>query len=184
MRGSVWIFGLSRTDGSLASRARGADRLVPLLFLVSAGLLAAGVNLPIVSVTRFFFFTEDASILGAITSLFNDGEYLLAATIAVFSVVFPALKIVIADFVWRARGVGHSGAEHGLRTLDLLGKWSMLDVLVVALLVFSAKASGLADASSQPGLYLFFGAVVTSMAGVLRLKAAYRRHQVAENAID
>ena len=179
---SIWIFGLTRADGSLARRASGVDRLVPLLFLVSAGLLAAGVSLPIVSVTRFFFFTENASILGAITALFNDGEYLLAATIAVFSVVFPALKIIIADFVWRARGVGHAGAENGLRTLDLLGKWSMLDVLVVALLVFSAKTSGLADATSQPGLYLFFGAVITSMAGVLLLKASYHRHRAMEEA--
>ena len=177
MHRSIWIFGLTRADGSLAHRANGVDRLVPLLFLISAGLLAAGVSLPIVSVTRFFFFTENATILGAITSLFDAGEYLLAATIAVFSVVFPSLKIIVADFVWRGRGVGHAGAETGLRTLDVLGMWSMLDVLVVALLVFSATASGLADASSEPGLYLFFGAVVTSMAGVLRLKAAYQRHR-------
>jgi paraquat-inducible protein A len=174
---SIWIVGLSRAEGSLARRAKGADRLVPLLLLASAGLLAAGLSLPVISVSRFFFFTQDSSILGAIAGLFEDGEYLLGATVGVFSVVFPVLKIGVADFVWRARHVDHASAGTGLRTLELLGKWSMLDVLVLALLVFSAKASGLADASSQPGLYLFFGAVITSMAGVMRLKSAYHRHR-------
>jgi hypothetical protein len=44
-----------------------------------------------------------------------------------------------------------------------LGKWSMLDVLVLALLIFYAKATNLADATSMPGIYLFAAAVILTM---------------------
>lgn len=55
--------------------------------------------------------------------------------------------------------------------VDGLGKWSMMDVLVVALLVLTAKSSGLANAASAPGVYCFAGAVLLSMiAGMLAKK--------------
>jgi paraquat-inducible protein A len=51
----------------------------------------------------------------------------------------------------------------------------MLDVLVVGLLVFSAKASGMANATSQPGLYFFAAAVGGSAAASALLKRAAKR---------
>ncbi len=39
----------------------------------------------------------------------------------------------------------------------------MLDVLVLALLIFYAKATNLADATSMPGIYLFAVAVILTM---------------------
>jgi paraquat-inducible protein A len=37
----------------------------------------------------------------------------------------------------------------------VLSKWSMMDVLLVALVVFAAKTSGLAAAVSQPGVWFY-----------------------------
>ena len=39
--------------------------------------------------------------------------------------------------------------------LPALSKWSMLDVVLVALVIFAAKTSGLADAASRIGLWFF-----------------------------
>ena len=47
--------------------------------------------------------------------------------------------------------------------MSWLGKWSMLDVLVLALLIFYAKSTGIADAVSMPGIYMFAAAVVLTM---------------------
>ena len=44
---------------------------------------------------------------------------------------------------------GHSG------WLRALSNWSMLDVVLVALVIFAAKTSGLATAFTQPGLWFF-----------------------------
>ena len=41
-----------------------------------------------------------------------------------------------------------------LRFLAQLGKWSMLDVFIVALIVTAAKLGALAEAEVQYGLYL------------------------------
>jgi len=42
-----------------------------------------------------------------------------------------------------------------------LAKWSMLDVLLVAIAIFAAKTSGLASAVSQPGLWFFAISTIT-----------------------
>jgi paraquat-inducible protein A len=50
-----------------------------------------------------------------------------------------------------------------LRRIAWLGKWSMLDVLVLALLIFYAKSTALSDAVALPGIYFFAGSVVLTM---------------------
>ncbi len=52
-----------------------------------------------------------------------------------------------------------------IRWLQVIGKWSMLDVFVIALLLvyFSTKAGGATDATLQIGVYYFIGYVVASM---------------------
>ncbi|MEO1747487.1 MAG: paraquat-inducible protein A, partial [Pseudomonadota bacterium] len=57
--------------------------------------------------------------------------------------------------------------------LAVFSKWSMLDVILVALAIFAAKTSGLAAAISQPGIWFFAASTIASSiaAGlVLRLK--------------
>ncbi|MGO9986088.1 MAG: paraquat-inducible protein A, partial [Rhodomicrobium sp.] len=49
------------------------------------------------------------------------------------------------------------------KRIEWLGKWSMLDVLVLALLVFYAKSTGLADAVALPGVYFFAASVILTM---------------------
>ena len=49
-----------------------------------------------------------------------------------------------------------------------LSNWSMLDVVLVALVIFAAKTSGLATAFTQPGLWFFaVSAVLTAAASAL-----------------
>ena len=49
------------------------------------------------------------------------------------------------------------------RRIGWLGKWSMLDVLILALLVFYAKATQFADAVTLPGVYFFAASVFLTM---------------------
>ena len=54
--------------------------------------------------------------------------------------------------------------------LEHLGKWSMMDVFVVALVVVIAKISALADAHARYGIYFFGASILLSMAVGLRIK--------------
>lgn len=145
-------------EDNLALRPRG----IAVLLVAASLLLALGVTLPILRVERLIFFSRDSSLIGIAWDLASSGELLLGLVVAVFSVLFPAAKIVfLAQLV--AQAGPHRFLRRHVRFVEALGRWSMMDVLVVALVVFSVKASGLATATTQPGLYCFVGAVLATM---------------------
>ncbi len=47
--------------------------------------------------------------------------------------------------------------------LGLLGKWSMLDVFAVSILIVLVKLGPLARVTPEPGLYFFCSAILASM---------------------
>ncbi|KLN59235.1 hypothetical protein WH96_18610 [Kiloniella spongiae] len=143
---------------------------MPVLLLVALGTLFAGLTIPILRVEKFFLFEDLISISGAIGQLADSGEYLIAVIILLFSVIFPTLKILVANYIWRARSVDHKSVRRAVKLIDLLGKWSMLDVFIVGMIVISAKSSGMANATSQPGMYYFGASVICSMVAVILLK--------------
>ncbi|MFD2205467.1 paraquat-inducible protein A [Kiloniella antarctica] len=169
------LFTLKRAEHSLARRATGLSKLIPLLLLGAVISLIAGLTIPILKVEKFFLFEDLISIVGAIEQLARSGEYLLSFVILLFSVVFPTMKIMVADYVWRARSVEHKSVQRAVKLIDLLGKWSMLDVFIVGMIVISAKSSGMANATSQPGMYYFGASVICSMFGVVLLKRAIEK---------
>ena len=75
---------------------------------------------------------------------------------------FPAAKLVVLQhsFVSRPDAIGR-----GPTLFTALSKWSMLDVLLVALVIFAAKTSGVATALTLPGLWFFGASVVLTAAG-------------------
>ena len=81
-----------------------------------------------------------------------DGDRALACIIGLFSVGFPCMKLGSAPRrrLWR-QSLG-SRIPGWFRTLS---NWSMLDVVLVALVIFAAKTSGLAAAVAKPGLWFF-----------------------------
>ena len=80
---------------------------------------------------------------------------LLAAVIALFSLVFPAVKLLLVRFA--AYSPERTGIPGWFRAL---ANWSMFDVILVALLIFAAKTSGVATAFTKPGLWFFAASVV------------------------
>ena len=108
---------------------------------------------------------ETKSILGTVRDLFAHGSVFVALLLALFSIVVPVLKLMVSMFVLGTR----SGRAHDscMRFLRAIGKWSMTDVFVVAiLLAFLANSSNeLTDAHLGPGLYFFAAYGLMSMIG-------------------
>ena len=160
---------------SLAASARGADRLLGLFFLGVGGLLMAGWILPIMTVRNLFFFAERLSILEGIGELWRSGNYVLCVVILVFSILFPTAKILLALVLWYGVDARAERLVRALSWIETLGRWSMLDVFVVALTIVAIQVSIVSDVTSHPGLYVFTAAVVLSMAGLRRLLVLARR---------
>lgn len=178
MRLKIWelAFTLRTAEDALASHAKGAEKLTPYIFTASFMFLCAGVTYPIVRVSSLLLFSDRISIVGSIHALLSSSEYFIALIIVAFSIVLPIAKIIIADYVWR--GCSYLRAQRGksIALLEWVGRWSMLDVLVIALIVVSLKSSMFGDARTELGIYFFSASVLCSALGVAMIRRTLKRH--------
>ncbi|MCP4996010.1 MAG: paraquat-inducible protein A [Gammaproteobacteria bacterium] len=126
--------------------------------------LQASQELPILGETVFQF--QSKGILTTISSLDEHGDRWLAALLLLFSVIIPMLKTVAA--ISTLLTPSHALTLRGMKLSHYLGKWSMADVFVVAILVafFSSNSEGgITQAEVQAGLWFFAAYVVLSLVG-------------------
>lgn len=109
--------------------------------------------------------------------LADDGEWLVAGIVFAFSVLFPAGKILAALVAWRRLRRGGRPPAWIVEGLPALGRWSMLDVFVVALIVFSVKASALGEASVEFAIVPFIAAIALTALATRRIDRIARRRR-------
>ena len=134
-----------------------------MLMAGAALCLLLGLSLPVVRLTWLYFFHNKHSILSIIWVLYGDHEYLLSGVLVIFSVLFPLAKLLYLLILYYRRLNNILPSERLLFILSWLGRWSMLDVLVLALVVFYTKQTGVADATVLPGIYFFALSVLLTM---------------------
>ena len=133
-----------------------------MLILASFALLLIGLSLPLMEVEKMVFWKNEYSVLKGVDSLWEQGQYLLAAILFFFSIVFPVVKLGALGLIWNVR-LAEERRQIVLRWLGALGRWSMLDVFVVAILIVLVKLGPLAKVEPQVGVYVFCAAIVLSM---------------------
>ena len=136
--------------------------LRPVLLLLAAIFLGLGLLLPIIRFERLYFFTETPSLVELVAALFRQGDVALSLVVGLFSIVFPIAKLAGLALQLSGRA-GEAGVFR--RAMPHLSKWSMMDVMLVAIVIVAAKSSGLAAAVSQPGLWFYAASAV--FAGLL-----------------
>jgi paraquat-inducible protein A len=134
-----------------------------VLLLGALGLLGLGVSAPILTLEKLYIFENTVSLWSALRQLIAEGEWGLFILVGGFSVVFPVAKIVTLAVLWNLEAAGSPVHQRHLRWLTTYGKWSMLDVFVVALLVVSVKLGSLATATVEYGIYAFAASVILTM---------------------
>ena len=137
--------------------------VINLALLASLGLLFYGLQAPILTLEKFYFFSNTVSLLSALQQLAAQAEWGLFALVGMFSVVFPILKSVILLLVWNFDPTQGERHRRHLRWLATYGKWSMLDVFIVAVLVVAVKLGAIASVEMRYGLYAFAAAVLLTM---------------------
>ena len=137
-------------------------------------LTAAGLMLPCMTIvpqageyTGFIkllaphaFDTKSFSLLGGIFKMMQS-DFLIGLLLLLFSVVFPIWKqSTYLYYLYRTKNTPSKSMAIALK----LGKYSMLDVFVLAVLVIAVK--GLPGGSKillEPGLYFFAASIVLSL---------------------
>lgn len=155
------------------------DRLLGPALALAGLLLTFGWTLPVMTVETFYLFEDQITILGALGILFREGELLLFFLIGLFTVAFPVTKLTLAYWLWSRLGRSLPSGSKLPARIETLGKWSMLDVFVVALLIVVLKLSLLSDVTVEPGLYVFAIGVIASMATVQRIRILAVRQMAA-----
>lgn len=156
-------------SSSLAADSQGLDRFLGLLILAAAVALLAGWLLPVMTVRTLLVFYDEVSILTGAYRLLESGDYLIFLVIVVFTVILPVGKLVFAYVAWAWLNVTEAKVQRALGWIETLGRWSMLDVFVAALLVVVIKLSLISDVEIHAGLYVFVVAVILSMIAVRRI---------------
>lgn len=135
-------------------------RLVLAAALVLAPLFfGLGILLPLVRFETLYFFDRSPSLLGIIASLWTGSDQVLSVVVALVSVVFPLIKLMAISA--EAVGIEHRSGL-AMRILPHLSRWSLMDVVLVALVIVAAKTGGIAQAFSQPGLWFYAGSALTA----------------------
>lgn len=136
--------------------------LLSLLLALSFSFFVAGISTPIMTITQLIFLETSFSIIAGLNDLWRQGEYLLFIIIGSLSIVLPLFKMLLLAFTLHYRNHTHSLS----RIIDIIhnfGRWAMLDVLVVALLLVTVKLGAIASVEVHYGLYLFAVSVLITM---------------------
>ena len=139
-----------------------AWRLRVILWITTA-LLGVGLVAPIITLHKFVLIENTFSVISGVIELFREGQFFLFILITGFSIVLPLLKIVLLNTVLSAKDNNPANIRKYLHWMHTFGKWSMLDVFVVAVLLVSIKLGPMADVTVHYGLYLFAAAIILMM---------------------
>lgn len=134
----------SRDDGSI-------ERV--LAWLVAGLIVYIPANMyPMLRTTQMFK-SQDSTIVGGIVDLIHHQAYAIAAIIFIASVVIPVGKFGVIAYLAVLLARPHTKDPHKLHVLhsavEFIGRWSMIDVFVVAILVALVQFDVLA--SIKPG---------------------------------
>jgi paraquat-inducible protein A len=167
---------------TIISHLRRAARLiahwhVPAVLIAAAACLIAGVRLPILVVREFFVYGQKLSILDGVNALLGEGDWPLAMILVLFSIAVPLGKIGALLVLWWQRKHGRLPPSWRLGCLEWSGRWAMLDVFVVALVIVLMKAHTFFDAHIAGAVYPFIAAVGLSMP-LARFRSTARRRQL------
>lgn len=136
------------------------------LLVASAILYVPAMALPIMNVSGIGDNSSN-TILSGVVVFWQDGSYPVAIIIFLASVVIPILKV--AALVWLCLAASGTSppspkAHSKLYQLtEILGRWSMVDVFVVAILVTLVQLGALMTITAGPAALSFAAVVILTM---------------------
>lgn len=150
----------------LPQRRPGSVARSAALGLAAAIMLVPAYSLPVMVIERIGRAHAD-TIFSGVWKLWNKGMWGLALIVFVASLVVPVLKLtglalLIAASRWHNLASQELlGRLHGV--LHFIGRWSMLDIFLVAFLCGIVRFGGLASVGARPGAVAFATAVILTM---------------------
>lgn len=137
--------------------------MVALFFGLFSPILMVTIHKEVAYLGDIVLSFESKGVIGSINKLLESGDVVVAVVILLFSVLTPVLKILSLFFV--SLFVEYQFAHALVKFFKFIGKWSMVDVFVVAvfLVYLTANKGDVSRAEVEIGLYFFLAYVIVSM---------------------
>jgi paraquat-inducible protein A len=144
----------------------------------AAGLIIypLAIALPIMRIEQFGQMNT-TNIWSGVVSLLSSGEIAVGLIVLLSSIVAPVVKLVAMLVLSMPTSVltrRHKAMTY--RFVEWIGRWGMVDVLLVAILVALVKLGSWAEVAPGPGLIAFTAVVVLSLLS----SAAFDPHAIWE----
>ena len=136
-------------------------------WLITAAMLYLPANFLPITYTRLFGKETENTILGGVVLLWEHGDKPIAVIIFIASVLVPLGKMIV--LAWMCLSV-QTGSDFALtqktklyRVTEFVGRWSMIDVFVVAILVALIQLGNIMTIRPGVAAVAFAGMVITTM---------------------
>ena len=155
-----------RCQAPLHPRIPNSTRKTTAYILAAIFMYVPANLLPIMNVTYLGSGQTD-TIIGGVLHLIEGGLWPLALVVFIASIVVPVLKLIVMSFLiisikiktdWKP-----AGRTHLFHITEFIGRWSMVDIFVLAILVALVQFGNLASIDAGLGAFSFAAVVVLTM---------------------
>ncbi|MBG0667895.1 membrane integrity-associated transporter subunit PqiA [Enterobacter roggenkampii] len=138
-----------------------------MALLVTSVMLYLPANILPIMITDLLGDKMPSTILAGVILLWGEGSYPVAGVIFIASIMVPTLKMIaIAWLCWDAKGHGKRDSERMhliYEVVEFVGRWSMIDVFVIAVLSALVRMGGLMSIYPAMGALMFALVVIMTM---------------------
>ena len=135
--------------------------------VIAAFIFYIPANLLPVTTTTYLGSSQTDTIMSGVIYFMQTGSWGIALIIFVASIVVPIAKLVVLMVLLLSVQRGSSWLPEErtrlYRITDLVGRWSMLDVFVVTVLVALVRVGYLSTVEANAGIVYFAAVVVITM---------------------
>lgn len=164
---------------------------VTLALLTSSIIIYLPANIFPVMTTVFLGSGEDSTIIAGASYMWTSGSYFVGLVIFIASVMIPSLKIV--SLFWLCFTAKRKKAPSGLvchnterlyKTVEFVGRWSMIDVFVVIVVSALVQMAAVMSIYPRPGILYFAFVVIVTMfaAGAFDTRLIWDRLKIRAEA--
>lgn len=153
--------------------------IASILYLLSIVLFILGLINPILKNSTMMGFMGEKFIylIGSVKYFYAEEEFFIGTLILVFTFIFPILKYLFIGF--RLINVQFGQTKWVATLVEIVNKWAMLDVFVVALIIVNMKFNTLIISAS-----IEIGTTFFAISVLLLMIASYilRKHEEQKSA--
>ena len=149
--------------GTLSAGSTGRTKLIPWVLLVSFIFNVIALVVPFLKIDTFLSAEKIYSLPHSVALMWDARLYAIALLILGFSIIFPFIKLGVLSYIWFV-STSIKERKRLLGRVKPLGKWSLLDVFVVIIILVLTDHQTFISTSPLSGIYFFLTAIILSLA--------------------